>query len=273
MPEYLETQLQIDRLAAILSEIPWPVWEIILKMEPEWQYMEGFLSIYGFGPFAVLMMTTGLNDYQLKGKSETKYWPEIKKSLLKSSVPRSTQSLFHLLVPFYQKERFNTNKVKRLRKFLFSELAQQLWNSSPKEVSTEFINIWHQFAKVMNQKSDKKTIVFTMKCLAISLLMKKCYEFDFCNIGIPVDSRISKLTSKIGFHFYKNTDIQILWSNILSVLRKHESRITMIHLDSLLWQIGVLDEISMKTYFKTLGIPQISIKLAEYISNQNIIKK
>lgn len=47
------------RLAEVLSEIPWDIWEKIVEKELEWQNMESFFRLYDFGPLAVLMLATG----------------------------------------------------------------------------------------------------------------------------------------------------------------------------------------------------------------------
>ena len=62
-------------IAKLLCRIPWEKWEKILEDEPEWSYMWPLYNKYPFGTFAVTMVALGLNDFQLKGKSEEVYWP------------------------------------------------------------------------------------------------------------------------------------------------------------------------------------------------------
>lgn len=243
-------------LAEIFSGIPWDVWEKIVKKEPEWQNMEFFFLPYGFGPFAVLMLATGLNAYQLKGKSDVAYWPNIRKVLEVSSPPRSPDELCKLLMPFYQQERLNTKKIKRLKKFLGSSLASQLWGSSPQMVSADFLNIWESLAKIMNQRPQAKTIVFAMKCLGISLFIAREYKFNFTPIPVPVDSRVMKFTN-LFFKTDSDDDVRAFWNDVLSILRKDDPRITMIHLDSLIWQIASMNKKEIQRYFRDLGIPRI----------------
>ena len=129
------------RLVEILTEIPWGIWEKIVRQEPEWVNMESFLPIYGFGPFSVLMIVTGLNDYQLKGKAEDVYWPKIHEHLKNFPPPQNPQQLYSLLEPFYRKERLWKRKLRRLGKFLGSFLAQKIWESTSSEVAEEFPDI------------------------------------------------------------------------------------------------------------------------------------
>ncbi|MCM8784793.1 MAG: N-glycosylase/DNA lyase [Candidatus Omnitrophica bacterium] len=246
-------------LAKILSKIPWDIWEKIVEKEPEWQNMECFFLPYGFGPFATLMLATGLNDYQLKGKAEIVYWPKIR-TVLNNSIltpPKSPDDLYNLLEPFYQKERFKINKIERLYRFLKSSLASQLWVSTPQKVSADFLDIWNKLAEIMHQNPQDKTIVFAMKCLGISLLIAKEYRFDFSPIPVPVDLRVRKFTNLLGFNPSSDDDVRDFWSDILSIIRRRDSRITMIHLDSLVWQISSMNKYELQKYFIDLGIPRI----------------
>lgn len=260
------------RLAEILSEIPWDLWEKIVEKEPEWQNMESLFLSYDFGSFAVLMLATGLNDYQLKGKADVAYWPNIRKVLEVSPPPKSPNDLFKLLMPFYQKERLNINKVERLKRFLRSSLAFQLWGSSPQKVSADFLNIWGKLAKIMYQQPQAKTIVFAMKCLGISLLIAKEYGFDFTPIPVPVDSRVMKFTDLLGFNADSDDDVRVFWSDVLSILRKGDSHITMIHLDGLIWQIASMNKYELQRYFRDLGILQVGEDLCALLQLQNKIK-
>lgn len=125
--------------------------------------MVSSLPSYCFGPFSVLMVVTALNDYQLKGTADKAYWPKIRKVLEASPSLSSPNKLCSLLTPFYQNERLNKNKIERLKRFLGSPLSSELWKSNPHKVSEEFLNIWHELARTMNQNPSAKTLVFSMK--------------------------------------------------------------------------------------------------------------
>ena len=258
----------------IIKNIPWEVWEYVIRNEPEWHYMESFLSKFGYGPFAVLMASAGLNDYQLKGKAEEDYWPRIHRLLEVSSTPKSPRDLYNLFEPFYKTERLHTVKIQRLRRFLNSLLANKLWNSSPKKVSGEFLIIWKELTKIMAQKPEDKTICFAMKCLAISLLMLKEYKFDFNTIPIPVDLRVKRFTeiAKLSTSD-KNKEIRAIWHEILSLLKQTHLNITMIHLDSLVWQISSLQEDKLQRYFENLGIQRVGKSLSSFLQRSLIHRK
>lgn len=87
------------------------------------------------------------------------------------------------------------------------------------------------------------------------------YEFNFVHIPIPVDSRVMKFTNQLGFPIITDDDVRALWSDVFSILRKNDSRINMIHLDSLVWQVASMSEYELRGYFRDLGIPYIGDKL------------
>jgi DNA-(apurinic or apyrimidinic site) lyase len=251
----------IIELSQIFSRIPFNIWNEIVKNEPEWYNMKEFLFSYGFGPFSVLMITAGLNDYQLKGKAELAYWPKIKEILKNKPIPSSRNDLYNFLVEFYKNERLHNKKIERLKKFLNSELSLKLWNSNPKQISEEFLSIWGELAIVMEQNKKDKTIVFAMKCLGISLLMEKEYSFDFSPIPIPVDFRIRKFTQQLGLENLSDDDIRNLWKEILKKIKEIKAEVNMIHLDSLIWQIGALNRIEFENYFKNLCLEEVGNEL------------
>jgi len=281
-----DKNLKQEKFVNLLSEIPRDVWEEIVKNEPEWRVMEQFYDKFDFGRLSVLMVATGLNDYMLKGNAES-YWSSIQEHSKGLNNTRSIDEIWESLDNFYQKERLQKIKRKRLKRFLYSKLgSEELWNSSPEWVSRKFQGIRNKLAKTMNQDKNQKTIVFAMKTLGILLLMAKEKQnvklSDFPKIEIPVDSRITKFTEKLsgtdhpsGVH----KEIQDFWSEVLDQLNeKYRSKglvkdITMIHLDSLIWQITPLIERGNQEecidYFKNLGITEIGEILCALILDPN----
>jgi len=252
-------------LAKTFSEIPQEAWENIVEREPEWQNMKPFLPRLGFGPFATLMVVTGLNDYQLKGKADVAYWPRIRDVLQNSLCPKSIQELCDLIRPFYETERINRTKVQRLERFLASPLADELWEASPGKVSRELLGICRKLEGTMHQGHDDKTIAFAMKCLAMSLLMLNEHRFDFSGIPIPVDSRVEQFTRRFEPQLDTARKIRRYWDDVLSMLRVNNSCITMIHLDSLIWQVAPLGEYHIREYFSDLGISKIGEELCVFL--------
>jgi len=270
----------------LLSEIPRSVWEEIVKKEPEWELMEQFYDKLDFGRLSVLIVAIALNDYMLKGNAKN-YWSSIQEHLKGLTNNISIYEIKELLINFYEKERAHDTKIDRLKKFFNNELTyEKLWNSSPEEVSSHFQEIWDKLANAMKQRKNKKTIVFAMKILGILLLMAKEKQnvqlYEFPKIEIPVDLRIIKFTKKLSAKNcpsgnYK--EIQDFWSEVLDKLNeRYMSKgsgkgITMLHLDSLIWQITPKIEPENQEecieYFTELGKTEIGKRLCALILNPN----
>lgn len=227
-----------EEFVRLLAHVPDRSWEKIIVSEPEWREMVDFLPIYTFGPFATLMVVAGLNDFQLKGKADRAYWPPIRARLVGEEVSVSPAKLADLLQPFYERERYNEMKVSRLHKFLKSDLAARLWQGEPRQVAGEFVNIWQRLAAVMNQGMEKKTIVFAMKCLGLVLIMAGEYDFPSQKLAIPVDLRVRRLTEALGGPTGSDDSVRAYWDAVLTGVRATNPHVTMIHLDSFVWQVA-----------------------------------
>ncbi len=249
-------------IAKILGQIPYNAWDSIVHNEPEWKHLHIFADRYKFGAFANLMLAVGLNDYQLKGKAEIAYWPVIRQKLQNLPAPSTLKELHLYLARFYENERMRTAKLNRLEKYFRSELAREIWESTPQSIATDFLNIWNKLAFIMGQNKSAKTICFAMKCLGIALLIKGEHNFDFTPIPIPVDSRVRKFTKEL-FGIQSDEEIRQVWTEILTEIRKNDKRITMLHLDSLIWQIAPLTPSEIIKYFEKLGIKEIGEKLVK----------
>jgi DNA-(apurinic or apyrimidinic site) lyase len=248
------SSIQIQ-LAEILCKIPQDVWQLIVKKDPEWHELEPLRTKFLNGSFSVFMLAVGLNAYQLKGRAELNYWPQLYECLKDHDSIPSIEIFYEYLAEFYKKERLNAAKIERLARFLKSPNAEQLWTKSPKEIAPSIYQIWHSLGNVMSQKLHEKTICFAMKCLGVSLMMANEFSFDFQNIPIPVDSRINKFTNSLGFDFAgKTRTIQCFWRDVLASVQLFLPQINMIHLDSLIWQIAHHDTDELVSYFEDLGI-------------------
>jgi DNA-(apurinic or apyrimidinic site) lyase len=256
------------RLADVLAQIPWTVWQAIVRREPEWNHMEGLLPSYGFGPLATLMMAVGLNDYHLKGKADAVYWPRLEALLLYSPCARSPLELMDRLVPFYEDERDHPRKVETLRAYCTSALARSLWHSSPQRTAVEFLLIRRNLAATLKRPQEEKQIVFAMKCLGLALMMAGESRFDFSPLPIPADSRLRKLTKRLRLATAGQEATRKLWSEILGLIQATQPHLTMIHLDSLLWQIEPLAATDLRSYFDDLGLHGIGAALSRLLNEK-----
>ena len=229
----------MEEVVRFLSRIPYPVWEDFVRNEPEWQFTEPVLECYGPSRFFTFMVMAGLNDYQLKGPAEEKYWPPLVEHVIRRPTPESPEDLKEVLKGFYEKERFRTVKTRRLERFLQSPLAHRMWRMTPAGFSQSFRALWYKIAKTMGQPKERKTIVFSMKCLGIGLLMLGLREFDFTGIPVPVDVRVRSLLKRWGLIAERapEQEIQSLCEEMLQGIKRAEPAVNMIHLDSFLWQV------------------------------------
>jgi len=248
---------------SLLAQMPLEVWNKIVMDEPEWQCMRGFLEKYGFGRFSVLMISAGLNDYQLKGRAEKVYWPRIKELLEGKKAPNTLEEMESMLAEFYRNERLAEQKLKRLNRFLSSSLAKSLWKASPNEAARDFPQIWLKLSEVMQQKPSDKTIAFAMKTLGLALLMAGRSDLPI-ETTIPVDSRIRSFTQRLSISAENDETVKAFWKDVLERLRENLP-ISMIHLDSLVWQIGTLSKAEIVNYFSQLGLRNIGERLAEML--------
>ncbi len=243
----------LRQISTALKQFPRSVWERALQGEPEFQQMKELSQRYPPGGFLTLMVIAGLNDYQLKGKAEKAYWPPLRSHLGRAPVPSSPEGLAGILEPFYRRERLGGRKVERLRRFLHSPLAGQLWTMTPAEGAKNLPFLWQKIAQTMGQLPSAKTIAFSAKTLAAALLLLGEGGFNFSGIPLPVDLRLQRLTPSLD-----KEDVRFFWDRVLERLREAEGRLTHLHLDSFLWQYaGARDP---RAYLQGLGVP---LSLAE----------
>jgi len=114
----------------------------------------------------------------------------------------------------------------------------------------------------MNQQPAKKTIAFAMKCLALALFMVDETKFDFGAIPVPVDSRIRRVSYRLGLPSAHEATERKRWHEALDRIRKSHPEITMVHLDSLLWQIGTLSPQEMEVHLGKLGAGSLASRIS-----------
>ena len=193
------TTNRFDRFIKVLSRLPSEVWEASVTQAPSCQWLKPYSRSWPVGRFAAAYIMLGLNNYQLKGTAEVGYWPKVVPLIPRRPAPKSPQLLGELLLPFFQTERMGVQKVKRLTRFTDSELCRYVWESDASSLVAEFPDLWRQLAVTMGQKPETKTVAFAAKCLAYALLLAGETRFDFAAMPIPLDSRVSTLSCRLGF--------------------------------------------------------------------------
>src|SRR5262245_30334818 len=256
---------RLRRLAAIFAEIPWPVWEAVVRREPEWKYMASLLPRFGFGPFAALMVGAGLADYYLRGKADLVYWPELQNLLASLPVPRSPVELLDQLVRFCQTERDHAREVMALQTYLASDLARALWHDSAEKVAAQFPQFHRDLAAALARSDDDNQILFATKCLGLSLMMAGENRFDAHVLPLAGGSRLRRLTQKLNFNCAGRQALRGFWNEIVVLVRKRHGEFSSLHLDSLLWQIAPLSRLELLAYFDDLGIRPLGARLVELL--------
>jgi DNA-(apurinic or apyrimidinic site) lyase len=256
----------LDEFVELLSQLPPATWKATLtEGSAGWKWMQPFSNTWVFGHFAALFIILGLNDYQLKGKAEVAYWPKVVPLIPLNSDPEEPLKLIGLLEPFYEQERMAKAKVERLHRFLSSKFCSKIWGSNAASIAAGFERIWYALGRTMNQPPEKKTIAFAMKCLALALLMVNETMFDFGAIPVPVDSRILTISTRLGLPHVNEQAERERWQQVLERIRKVNPKVTMVHLDSLLWQIGTLSKDEMLTHLVTLGAGSLAARITEMV--------
>jgi DNA-(apurinic or apyrimidinic site) lyase len=253
---------RLDEFVELLAQFPSAAWNATVTEEPEWKWMRPLQESWAFGHFAALFIILGLNDYQTKGKADVGYWPKVVPLIPRESDPEDPRQLIQLLEPFYMRERFAQTKVQRLRRFVSSELCKEIWKRDSFSLAADFERIWRSLGCSMNQEPTKKTIAFAMKCLALALLMANETRFAFGAVPVPVDSRIRSISARLGLTASNDAIERERWHKTLRRIRESNGAITMVQLDSLLWQIGTLSQQEMQCHLTMLGVGQLAGRIA-----------
>lgn len=244
---------RFDEFVTLLSQLDAVTWNATVTEEPEWQWLQPRCRDWDFGRFAALFVVLGLNDYQTKGKADVGYWPKVVPLIPRTPAPDSPAAMAEILEPFFSRERLGTNKVARLHRFTSSTLCAEMWAADASKLAATFPSIWQRLGRTMNQPATKKTIAFAMKCLALALLMVGEDSFDFSAVPVPVDSRIRSVSARLGLGSSDEESERNRWQAALAQIRAARPEVTMVHLDSILWQIGTLPPADMARHLRALG--------------------
>ena len=255
-----------DEFVKLLTWLPNASWTRVMSSEPAWREMEEFLPAFGFGPFATTLVLAGLNSVQLKGSADRVYWLSLRDRLSTVPVPASPSDLATVLKPFYEQERSAGMKAHRLRQFLSSQLAVDLWRSTPGQVAKEYGQLWQRLARVMNQRMELKTTASAMRCLGLALVMAGMHDFESELLLLPNDLRVRRLTEALGQSTASDEVVRKYWAEILTDVRTTNPRVTMIHLDSFVWQVADdVSEPAVRAYCRSMQMGEIGDAIASLI--------
>ncbi|ADY74147.1 DNA-(apurinic or apyrimidinic site) lyase [Desulfurobacterium thermolithotrophum DSM 11699] len=174
--------------------------------------------------FLKLVVINALMSYQLQMKGE-KYWETFSEFFSESPEIERFEEFIKT-----NNKRFLNAKLKRLHKVI--KCVKKLFsNYSLTDLGKDLTILVKELSKCLNQKIDSKTVVFAAKMfmygyrIAFGKNPEKLEE-----IAIPIDSRLSKISSDKNF-----------WKKL-----SEKSRIPQIRLDAVLWIPMGLEESSLK---------------------------
>lgn len=253
---------RFDKFVAILSNLSAETWNAAITEEPEWKYLQPRSGDWEFGRFAALFVLLGLNDYQTKRTADVGYWPKVVRDIPRTPSPKTPATLAELLEPFFSHERFGSNKVTRLRRFTCSPPCADIWVADAPTLAATFPAIWERLGLTMKQPATAKTIAFAMKCLALALLMVGEDTFDFSSVPVPVDLRIKRVSERLGLQLANEEAERNTWQAALKAIQARRPEVTMVHLDSILWQIGSKTKYEITMHLVALGASGLATDIA-----------
>lgn len=249
-----------DDFVDLLSQVPLAVWTATVRKTSSWKLLKPLSGSWEFGHFASLFVTLGLNDYSVIGKADEGYWPKVVPLIPQYIDPPNPHELIDILRPFYETQRGKQAKIKRLERFAKSELCSHIWRSGSPLVAAEFPDIWRRLGETMNQSLTEVTIAFAMKCLATALLMVDESNFDFGTIPVPVDSRVRSLSARLKLPTSDDAAERHRWTEALHRIRRSTPQATMVHVDTLLWEIATRHRSGIEIYLVDLGADAVLAK-------------
>ena len=147
-------------------------------------------------------------------------------------------------------------------------LPARCGTTAARRVAAQFPQFRRDLAAALARSDDDNQIVFAMKCLGLSLMMAGENHFDAHLLPLPGGSRLRRLTRKLSFDCAAQQALREFWNEIFAFVRKPHGELSMIHLDSLLWQIALLDRVELVAYFDDLGVRPAGARLVELLEQQ-----
>ncbi|MDP5038961.1 MAG: N-glycosylase/DNA lyase [Candidatus Gracilibacteria bacterium] len=172
-----------------------------------------------------LVLANSIICYQLSSTGEA-YWEEFGNYFSTNKPKNIINDLKIFIKNSKGNKRFVDTKSKRLDKLtnfleIFSQKRDFYLNN--------LVILRDELAKVMNQKTDAKTIVFAIKMIGYVINIKQKVDFVFpYEISIPIDSRLTNLYEK----FNDNPDLEIkdFYKKISEI-----TNISPLNLDAIVW--------------------------------------
>jgi len=296
---FFSLRIDEDRVRVVgevIGDIGWKGFLRLDMREPEFKVLSEIYRRVGDSRVVVVLgLATGIVDFQLGSGGAPKLWNTLLQIVSRRGFKLSSLEDVKNVISDFLKDPVNARvrkiKCSRVEKFFNSGFAQYLWSMDFSYLAENPTKVWYKLAKTLNNKPYQKSIVFTMKVLdLITLIVKDRYAHLPHNIPIPLDLHVARmaLTSGIVKHYEagkltssiveemmtQNPQIfRNAWAKVsYHVSKKIGKHISLLRLDSLIWQIG--RKAYEAHYTKNLAKQKIKQYLAEEVKiNSKVAEK
>jgi N-glycosylase/DNA lyase len=237
------------------------------KKEPEYNLFLELSDEYDKEPFLRLLgIIAATADYQLADRAQ-QFWKELKTAVYDHGHLNSLEDVETVIREFMNADvnkRLNSQKIDRIDRIF--EHGFPSWFVRNHQAASP-ISVWEEIANALNNKMDKKTIVFAMKVYDIISLIRTGSYLDFPkDIPIPCDVQVKRVARSAGIvESDDNESVMNAWAEVLSRVNDNlDQPISLLRIDSIVWQsgqiIGECDgskqqaEEALKDYYNDVGI-------------------
>ncbi|OYT57488.1 MAG: hypothetical protein B6U76_00860 [Desulfurococcales archaeon ex4484_217_2] len=290
MSRFLSLRINEGRVGVVGEVIGDIGWEGFLRFdmrEPEFRVLSEIYRRVGDSRVVVVLgLAAGIVDFQLGPGGAPRFWNTLLQTVSRRGFKLGSLNDVREAVFDFLKEpinaRFRKTKYSRIEKFFSSDFAQYLWSKGLDYLAENPKEVWYRLAGALNNRPQQKTIVFAMKVLdLITLIVKGHYAKFPPNVSIPLDMHVARMALTSGIVEYHwtgklaSTIVEELMSRNPQVFRsawaevsRHVSEkigkhISLLRLDSLVWQIG--RKAYETHYIRTLAKQKIKRYLIEEV--------
>lgn len=214
-------------------------------LEPEYQALKAIRE-RGVKPefLGLISICTGIIDFQLGHGGADNFWATL------ARVASGFDNLNNLkqvefLIKVFLNEPINVRslriKVARIWK-IFNSGFGKWFVENYERIRENPVLLWKRLSETIESRMERKTMVFAMKAFDISHVI--CFgdyaKFPW-DIPIPVDFHVKNVTVSAGLleHYGSDESFRKAWILVLKSLKERVGgNISLLRLDSLVWQIG-----------------------------------
>jgi N-glycosylase/DNA lyase len=248
------------------------------RLEPEFQALKALYE-RGIKPpyLSLISICTGVIDFNLGAGGAERLWATLVKVASDFDNLNDLKRVEWLMKAFLN-EPINApdlhKKITRLRK-LFDSGFDRWFIENYEELKENPVLIWRRLSETLGSGMEQKTMVFAMKAFDISSMI--CFgeyaKFPW-DITIPVDFHVRNVTVSAGLLEHHGTDdaYRKAWAQVAkNVKERMGGNISLLRIDSLVWQIGRIMYAS--NYNKNTSARQIQKYLVEKVGVEDKLAK